>query len=217
MKILMGLVLAIIVTIACYISILYYDKEDILHIEKKEKLITEKKIIAILIGLFTTVVVVYMKTNGYAAWIELLFAGVFLWGMAFLAVTDLKIRKVPNKFLGILLLLWILFEAFYILTDINKGIAFLLSGVFSGVIAGIIFFATYLISKKRLGAGDIKLSVIMGLYLRDDMILGAILYGTVICCLYSLIQVARKKISMKDSVPMVPFLYLGCIIVYMIV
>ena len=57
---------------------------------------------------------------------------------------------------------------------------------------------------------------VMGLYLTGQRIIGAIFYGALLCCVYSLIQMGRKKLGLKDGVPIVPFLYLGTLITLLI-
>ena len=63
-----------------------------------------------------------------------------------------------------------------------------------------------------MGAGDVKLVFVMDLYLTGQRILGAVFYGSLLCCAWSLLQLARKKLGLKDGVPLVPFLYLGTLI-----
>ena len=90
----------------------------------------------------------------------------------------------------------------------NKILVFLLLFWSAGV--------SMLLSKGQLGAGDVKLVFVMGLYLPGERIIGAVFYGTLICCVYSVLLLIRKKITRKDGVPMTPFLYLGTIITYII-
>ena len=89
------------------------------------------------------------------------------------------------------------------------------------VVLGVVFCALcfgigYLLSKRTMGAGDVKLSLLMGLYLTGEYVVGAIVYGCLVGAIYSLIQLARKKVTRKDAIPFVPFLYAGLIIRYFI-
>ena len=67
-----------------------------------------------------------------------------------------------------------------------------------------------------MGAGDVKLALVMGLYLTGEYVVGAVFYGCIASAAYSLVQLARKKLSRKDTIPFVPFLYLGLIIRYLV-
>ena len=74
----------------------------------------------------------------------------------------------------------------------------------------------YLLSHGSMGAGDVKLSLIMGIYLTGNDIPGAIFYGCLIAAGYSIVQLLRKKISRKDRLPFVPFLYMGVVVRYIL-
>lgn len=74
----------------------------------------------------------------------------------------------------------------------------------------------YLLSHKNMGAGDVKLVLVMGLYLTGEYVVGAVLYGCIVGAIFSAVQLARKKLSRKDAIPFVPFLYIGLIIRYLI-
>lgn len=58
---------------------------------------------------------------------------------------------------------------------------------------------------------------VMGLYLTGQRIMGAIFYGILLCCIYSIVQLCRKKMGFKDGVPLTPFLYAGTFITLLIV
>lgn len=137
---------------------------------------------------------------------------VMICGMAALAVTDWKTQIIPNRFLLLLLLLWVGATGIYMIADTASGLALFFKSVAGGLAGGAIFLLCYLISGKKLGAGDVKLAFVMGLYLTGQRIIGAFFYGLLLCCIYSLIQMCRKKLGLKDGVPMVPFLYLGVLI-----
>lgn len=136
--------------------------------------------------------------------------------MSVLALTDAKTQIIPNRFLTVFLCLWIAVAALTAIENPERGIRLLGQSLIGCVTGGLIFLLCYLISRGQLGAGDVKLAFIMGLYLTGQRIVGAIVYGLLICCVFSLVQVARKKLTFKDSLPLVPFLYLGTLAVYLI-
>ena len=135
-----------------------------------------------------------------------------LWGMAVLTVTDGIRHIVPNRFLVGLLLVWATVVSLYVILDTASGMALFFQALAGGIVGGAIFLLCYILSGKQLGAGDVKLVFVMGLYLTGQRIMGAIFYGSLICCAYSLIQLCRKKLRLKDGIPLVPFLYLGTLI-----
>ncbi len=134
---------------------------------------------------------------------------VLLWAMAVLSITDAKMQRIPNRMLLFLLAVWAVFLSIQVILEPSRGTALFALSAAGGLTGGLAFLLCYLISKGQLGAGDVKLSAVMGLYLTGQRIIGAVFYGVLLCCIYSLILLCRKKIGLKDGVPLVPFLYAG--------
>lgn len=143
---------------------------------------------------------------------RLLLMSVMFWALAVLAVTDWIKRKIPNSFLLVFFLIWMFVTGINMIFDMDSCIDLLVSSLLGGTIGGLIFFLCRLISGKRLGAGDVKLVFVLGLYLAEENVLQMILYSMVLCCIYILIQMAQKKMDRKDSLPLVPFLFVGTLI-----
>ena len=121
-----------------------------------------------------------------------------------------------DRLSGTELLMRLVFTAFgyqAALGDLREKRVQTLYLVFSGVtgflLAGVVFLAVYLISRRGLGGGDVKLMAVAGLYLGFGGVLPAMLYGSVLSALTALVLIARKKIKPRDSIPLVPFLYVG--------
>lgn len=141
-----------------------------------------------------------------------LFFAVFL----VIAITDLEQHVIPNKLLLGMLLVWIGMAGSLVFIMPEKGLAYVSASLLGAFVSGMIFLLCYLFSKGQMGAGDVKLATVMGLYLTGDKIIGAVFYGIVLCLLYSLLQLVRKRIGLKDGVPLAPFLYLGTVFTYVI-
>ncbi|MBQ5320071.1 MAG: prepilin peptidase [Oscillospiraceae bacterium] len=133
-------------------------------------------------------------------------------GMALLCVTDMKEKKLPNKILGILLVIWLVMTSIFIITDFQPTISKVGTALFGCFFCLLTFGITYIISKKSLGGGDVKLSMLMGLYLGSERIVAAVLYGAVFSALFSLIGLLAKKITKKTELPFGPFLFAGTVI-----
>ena len=144
-------------------------------------------------------------------------AMLLIWAMSVLAVLDYKKQIVPNRFLLLMLLLWTAVTGIYIILDTGNGLILFFRALAGAVTGGLVFMLCYLLSGRQIGAGDVKLVFVMGLYLTGQRIIGAIFYGALLCCVYSLIQMGRKKLGLKDGVPIVPFLYLGTLITLLII
>lgn len=155
---------------------------------------------------------------GQTGFLELTFSllYVMLVGMTVFCVTDLWERRVPNRILLVLLLLFFVILGIYALADMDAVIQQLPAVVLGLAFCAICFGLGYLLSRKSMGAGDVKLALVMGLFLTGEYVVGAVLYGCLISAGYSIVQILRKKLSGKDAIPFVPFLYIGVIIRYFI-
>jgi prepilin signal peptidase PulO-like enzyme (type II secretory pathway) len=207
---------AVIVTAGFYITVFIINEKAELGLPVKGMLICSKKVMA--------VAFLNLAATGYISFVRLisfylpqhLLTLILIYGMSVLAVTDAVQKWVPNKFLAVLLLMWTAITGLAIIFDIENGLELLGRGLSGGIIAGVIFLLCYVISRHQLGAGDVKLAFIMGLYMTGQRIMGGITYGTLLCCIYSIVQLIRKKLGMKDGVALVPFLYLGVLITLII-
>lgn len=136
--------------------------------------------------------------------------------LAVITILDIRKQWVPNFAILLLLGIWAFLFGACALVELRTCVSLLGTSIIGGIVAGAIFLLCYFLSKRQLGAGDVKLVFAMGLYLTGNRIMGAILYGTIFCCIYSVVQLLRKKIGTKDAVPLVPFLFLGTIFTFCI-
>ncbi|MCR5330123.1 MAG: A24 family peptidase [Lachnospiraceae bacterium] len=208
---------AVVTGIVFYILSGYAGTKYELELERKNDWVTDIRVIVIA-SLLTVVMFVYFLRKFETIRItEAILTIIIFTGMGILSVTDLKKKTVPNRIILILLICWAVINGAWLLLDLDTGLQNLAYSVLGGIVAGAIFLLCYLVSRGKLGAGDVKLSFVMGLYLTSLRIMGAILYGCILCLVISLIFVWRKKLTMKDGVPLVPFLTAGMLLTYLIV
>lgn len=209
-------VMAGVVTAAFYVSQLILQKRYLLELKHRGRLIKEKSIGAVgaLTFLGTLLVCGVRLEQLHVA--QKLLTVFLLYGLSVLTIIDMKKQLVPNKILFGLFLIWTAVTGITVLLDVTYGFELLCRSIAGAAAGGLIFFICYVFSKGQLGAGDVKLAAVMGLYLTGDRIMGAVLYGTLLCLCYSLIQLARRKLTLKSGVPMVPFLFMGTIITLLI-
>ncbi len=145
----------------------------------------------------------------YLLYVVLVFMTVF-------CITDLWERVVPNRILLLLILFGFCVIALFAMRETDTVIHLLPSMVLGVLFCIITFGMTYIVSKGSLGSGDVKLAVLLGIFLTSDYVVGTVFYGCVISALFSIVQLLRKKLTRKDELPFVPFLYIGLIITYLI-
>ena len=132
--------------------------------------------------------------------------------MAIFAYTDFRERRIPNRILLPVALIWPLLMVMAFLTGQEGAFGLMVKCIAGAAIAGGAFLLCYIIVRGKLGAGDVKMAALMGLYLGSDKIATALIAGIVISAIYSVIMILAKKLTVKDGLPMAPFLFLGTII-----
>lgn len=155
-------------------------------------------------------------STGEVPYILSLMKYVMLAFMTYFCVEDHKEQLVPNRVLLLLLVLFPILLGGCGIHDMDTVLKIIPSIILGFLFCLLSFGLGYLLSHGSMGAGDVKLSLIMGIYLTGNDIPGAILYGCLIAAGYSIVQLLRKKISRKDRIPFVPFLYMGVVVRYIL-
>lgn len=132
------------------------------------------------------------------------------------ALSDLRKRVVPNRLAALMLGAWALVIVPQLFLRTEDGLRLLLSGAVGALLAGVVFLTVYLVSRRGLGGGDVKLMAASGLYLGFNGVLPAMLYGSVLAALAALALILLKKIKPKDAIPLAPFLYVGMLLTMLI-
>lgn len=127
------------------------------------------------------------------------------------AWSDFKQKRVSNKLVLVMVVAWmvILTPRFFYFAE--QALAAALAGIVGFLVAGVLFLLVYLISRKGLGGGDVKFMAAAGLYLGLSGVLPAMLWGAILAAITGLILIATKKMGRKDTIPLIPFLYIGIV------
>ena len=178
-----------------------------------------------------------LKKTGYRQWISLI---IFLTAEAF-AVTvfkaygygtlkiirhcllmgalvpigykDYKEKIIPNRWLLVLAgIRGILFavESVCYPDLIFENVKFILGGAAAG---GLLLFAAYVISRHGVGAGDIKLFMVIGMYIGSQRTYIVILASLLIAACYSVVKMIGKRLKAKDEIAFAPFVAVGTVII----
>ena len=129
-----------------------------------------------------------------------------------IAGKDLRDKSIPNSMVLALLVCWLLTFFPQLAVNIEIGLSRLVNSAIGFLLGGGLFLLVYLISKNGLGGGDVKLMAVVGLYLGMNGVLPAMLYGSILAAVFGLILILLKRIGRKDTIPLVPFLYIGILI-----
>lgn len=127
------------------------------------------------------------------------------------AIFDIRERRIPNKVVLALFVCWVIVIIPQLILHRETAIQLSIYGGLGFLINGVLLLLVYYISRKALGGGDVKFMTVAGLYLGPP-ILTAMLYGSVLAAVVSIILIFAKKINRKDSIPLIPFLYVGTVV-----
>lgn len=201
-----------------YLGVLYYYRECFTQEcnKKRRFLRSMPEIIVLVVSEAAVLRIWYSYTSGKLSGLMLLMLIIMLYGMTILCMTDYWEKVVPNRILLLWMMIWILVMGSYGVRDLNAMMRHMFGVILGLVFCMLSFGFCYLISKGNMGAGDVKLAVIMGMYLTGDYVVGAVFYGCILSAVFSILMLARGKMTRKDSIPFVPFLYIGVVIRYFI-
>lgn len=136
--------------------------------------------------------------------------------MCVLCMTDYWETLVPNRILLLCIVCCFLELGIWCVRDMAV-ITEILSSMILGLIFCMLSFGIgYLLSKGSMGSGDVKLALVLGMFLTGEYVVRTVFFGCLISAFYSMIQLLRKKLNRKDEIPFVPFLYIGLIITYLV-
>lgn len=129
------------------------------------------------------------------------------------ALSDIRARVVPNVLMLLMLAAWVFWMGALALVQWEQFLLLLMQSLAGGLTLGLAALIVYLLSKKGLGGGDVKFLAVSGLYLTVGPGLTAVIFGTILSAVTALLLMALRKISIKDAIPMIPFLYAGILAV----
>ena len=136
---------------------------------------------------------------------------ILLIGLAGIARTDRKEKRISNKVLNVFLMLRILLVLTEIIGQTANFRSSLNATVSGFVTGGAIFFLAYCLSKKKLGAGDVKLMAVTGSYLGGERVLWAAFFAVNYAAGYFFWKLLMRKESIEIQEAFAPFVLAGVI------
>ncbi len=163
--------------------------------------------IAVLITICISVLLVTLYSDN-DIWTNLRLAALLstIWPIAYI---DLKTMRIPNSFIILGLICRALILPFEFLMGEERIWTVLLS---EGVAAAALLVASLLCTlliKNSIGFGDMKLFVVMGLFLGMDGIWSAVFLSLIASFVIAVTLLIAKKKTKKDAIPFGPAIVLG--------
>lgn len=148
---------------------------------------------------------------------DILIQNLLLWeGLVCLAVTDIKVKKIPNAVSLLLLVIRCIFLAWGILVEHDDPKRILLSSVLGLLFGGGFILVCMIISKGGIGAGDLKLFAVIGLYFGLAGLIQIMVYSLLFSAIWAIGMLLSHKAKMKSTIPMGPFILAGTTVYYIL-
>lgn len=140
--------------------------------------------------------------KGISFWILFPALGILAW-------MDWKYRKISNKILIFLLAAGGLGIFWKFQMSWEDGRKLMQTGGTGLLLGGCAAFAVYLLSGGGIGAGDVKLLAVLGLWLGGDGLLRTVFAAAFTASCYSGIRMLFCGLDRKQKIPLAPFLWMG--------
>lgn len=143
--------------------------------------------------------------------------GVFIFTMslftcllAVIAWIDYQKKIIPNELLILAIALRILHYLLMVFTPLYFQPAWIIGDILVGLASGFLLLIGKAF-KSEVGWGDIKLMVVMGLYLGAKYTFSMLFYSVFASFIFAIGALITKKMTLKDAIPFAPFVLAGYI------
>lgn len=134
-------------------------------------------------------------------------------GLFQIAKIDWQSRRIPNQYLKRLLLcrgvLFIIEETILGRQLYVQNLLSMLSGTFCG---GGVMFLCYSLTRGKLGAGDVKLFAVIGMYMGDESILRIMTFSFIMAFFFCTIEFFLGETDLKKQISFAPFVFIGTVL-----
>ena len=130
---------------------------------------------------------------------------VLMWALAVMSLSDSKYRIVPDQFI---ILAFISGFGFIPFIDSWQAqlIGLLIGG---GIMLLVAVLSKFALKQIAVGGGDIKLFAALGLCLGVKGVVAVMILTCLIMGIYALFKMGKGELSIKDSLPMVPYIFVS--------
>ena len=133
-------------------------------------------------------------------------------GFFLTATIDKKCLKIPNKLMLFLLIAGILFIASEVAILPKEWRRFVFTALIGLFVGGFFILVCMLLSRGGVGAGDMKMFAVCGLYFGYQGVLETMMFTLLLASVVSIGLLIFRKAKLKSSIPMAPFLLVGAFV-----
>lgn len=134
-----------------------------------------------------------------------------VWSLIFLgicAAIDLKEQKVSSRLCFVNATVALLFHI--VLQDMSW------QDILLGMILGAVFYVISVLTNESIGKGDGIVIFTLGSILGMRTSFQIVVWALISCAVFSIGGMIIKRLSLKSRIPFVPFLFVGCVITFVV-
>ena len=189
-------------------AVLFARFKDITESEKKRKDKGMWFVISFLVYAVTDIVSAFTASAagaGILGTVSLVSAANFIFLLGFI---DIKHRRIPNMYVAAALIFRTVMISAEGLAENDLLLLFVrsLAGLAAG---GLVTGIAYAVSRKGIGAGDVKMFAAIGYFTGGFAVIDILVYSTLFCCICGIVLIVFRKCKARDCLPMAPFAYAG--------
>ena len=154
----------------------------------------------------------YRLSDSKLSWVAMIELGSCYMAVLAAAVIDLKTRTIPNYIPLSLIILRLIVLLLEFILHID-ALGYMVSSILGCLLCAFALVVANKLSKGGIGGGDIKLLSAVGFMCGIYVVCSTMLVALFTCVIASLILLAAKKCTRKDSVPFGPFIWVGFLVV----
>ena len=126
-----------------------------------------------------------------------------------IATIDYKVKRIPNKLILFLFCLRICGIICEITFDAQPWYALLTSSAIGMAVGIITVLICLLISRGGIGAGDLKMFAVIGMFFGLQGLMEIMIYSLFLASIVGIILLITRKAKFKSSLAMAPFMFIG--------
>ena len=157
--------------------------------------------------LFSILVTIF--TNERNNWVIVLQALLYFEIVYAISAVDKKVKKIPNQLIATLMILRIPGLIATIISNPSAWLSAVIAPLLGFLTGVIVVFVLMLLSRGGIGAGDLKLIAVVGLYFGLFGLLEIMIYTMFIASFTGIVLLIMKKAKFKSTMPMAPFICIG--------
>lgn len=187
----------------------YYETKEFCSLKQilKTKKISCTVFLAVYIAISLLIVFTYFyKENLFFSSLKYL---IFEYALFLTAAIDFKQKKIPNSLILFIMAERIIFFIPEFIIYPDEIISLLISSFTGMFVCGMIMLICRVISRKGIGAGDVKLFAAAGFMTNLYGAVNILFYSLFIASLVSIFLLLFKRAKANSTVPMAPFIFFG--------